>query len=336
MRMHLLRRGLACAAPLVTVAVTAALPAPAPGPATVGSTLPLRQTREGGSQVPCAVPLEWRLARVDRAFGMSEREVVAALESAAALWEGAVGRDLFRQAPGGLPIRLVFDDRQAETQERAEQSAAAAREVARLEADRMDLASRAERHRAAAAAYAERQGALERRVSEHNARVREWNARGGATAEVLEELRLAGAALAVDRAALNESREALAADLALLRRDEARLADRVEEHNREVRRADPATGAEPVESGVYRESVRTEDGRVSAVSREIRIFRFASEQELVLVAAHEMGHALGLGHSAAPDALMSEAHRGDRAAGLTALPRPDLDRLREVCPDLFP
>lgn len=335
MRMHLFRRGPAWAAPLVALAA-AAVPATAPGPTDDGSAPPARQSREGGSQVPCAVPLEWRLARVDGAFGVSEGEVVAALEEAAALWEGAVGRDLFRHSPGGFPIRLVFDDRQAEVQERAQQSAAARRDVAGLEAERMDLESRAERHQASAAAYAERQRTLERRVSEHNARVREWNARGNVTTDVAEELRLAGAALDVERAALNESRDELAADLERLRRDEARLADRVEEHNRRVGRAVPPTGSEPIESGVYRESVRMEGGRVAAVSREIRIFRFASERELVLVAAHEMGHALGLGHAAGSDALMSEAHRGDRAAGMSTLPRPDLDRLRDVCPDLVP
>ncbi|MEX2048910.1 MAG: matrixin family metalloprotease [Gemmatimonadota bacterium] len=335
MRMHLFRRGPACAAPLVALAA-AAVPATAPSPTDIGSAPHAQQSREGGSRVPCAVPLEWRLARVDPAFGVSERDVVAALEEAAALWEGAVGRDLFRQAPRGFPIRLVFDDRQADAQERAEQSAAAARDVARLEAERMDLEARTERHQASAAAYAERQRTLERRVSEHNARVRGWNERGDATADMLEELRLAGAALEVDHAALNASRDALAADLALLRRDEARLADRVEEHNQRVRRVDPTAGSEPVESGVYRESVRMASGRVESVSREIRIFRFASERELVLVAAHEMGHALGLGHAAGSDALMSEAHRGDRAAGMSTLPRPDLDRLRDVCPDLVP
>ena len=48
---------------------------------------PVLQERTGGSAVPCAVPLAWRIARVDESFGLSRAEARAALNQAARLWE---------------------------------------------------------------------------------------------------------------------------------------------------------------------------------------------------------------------------------------------------------
>ena len=59
------------------------------------------------------------------------------------------------------------------------------------------------------------------------------------------------------------------------------------------------------------------------------------ETILYQVLAHELGHALGLGHATVPDAVMSEEYR--RAATSAAAPRiqpSDLELLRSRCPDL--
>jgi hypothetical protein len=61
-----------------------------------------------GSSEGCAVPQAWRVARVDPGFGLSAAEAVAALQSAAAFWEEAVGRPLFiLDGEEGHPIRFV-------------------------------------------------------------------------------------------------------------------------------------------------------------------------------------------------------------------------------------
>lgn len=72
-----------------------------------------------GSSMPCQVPLRWRIARLDEEFGLDALTVAAVVSEAAALWETAVGRPLFVHDPeAGMPVRLVYDQRQTRTDER--------------------------------------------------------------------------------------------------------------------------------------------------------------------------------------------------------------------------
>ncbi len=274
---------------------------PGPDPAgTVGE-----DTEAGiGSRAPCQVPLSWHIAELDPRFALSAAEARRAVEDAAALWEGALGRPHFpRAGSGDLAIRFVFDERQSESVERRRWQQQVDATDASLEARGEEL-SRAARN-------------LDRDIARHNAVVSEWQSRGGAPPEVLAELRATGSDL--------DQREQA------LQRQIDRFNRRVGERNRQAEDLTREFSPEVVESGHYGESVRSRGERVLSVSgREIQIFQFEDYDALVLVIAHELGHALGLGHAPGRDAVMSAVPAGDAPAPGPA----DLALLRERCPRL--
>lgn len=294
------------------------------------------QERTFGSAVPCAVPLEWRIADVDPRFELDEAAAETAVRDAADLWERATGRELFPHDPGGgFPVRFEFDDRQALLQVRRRLEEELQAEGESLEARREDLAALGERFQAARAEHQERLAAYEGRLEALNGEIRRWNERGGAPDSVRSRLRARVAGLEEERRRLERHRRELEEVQEWIAAATGNVNEEIRRRNRRAgafQRASPVTA---MEAGRYGETVTTQDGEVVSVRREIRVFRFDGREDLVTLLAHELGHALGLGHSGVPGSVMHEVTPGrpDSPGTLDLHPR-DVEMLRERCPGL--
>ena len=297
---------------------------------------PVLREQTGGSAVPCAVPLGWRIARVDESFELSHAEARAALDQAATLWEDAVGPGLFsNESDGALSIRFVYDDRQARTQEQNRLVTDFDEVSVSLEAERVEFEGRRQRYDAMRRQYQDAHLDFDRRVTTLNDSIRYWNARGGAPGGVLSELGTSERVLDVEREALAVRGREIEGLQQRLVDDSERLDREMEAHRREGEALQTAFPVSRFQAGIYREAVHSQEGKVTSVPREIRIYRFNDLDNLVGVAAHELGHALGLGHSTVPGSVMREEFvLTDLSQDASGVQPADVEALRSLCSEL--
>lgn len=279
----------------------------------------------------CPVPLHVRVGDIDADFEFDRDTVRDAANEAALAWQAAASEPLFVESDEvrALVVNLRYDERQAETDATRALREAFDAERRELEDRQAELMERNDEIQAAFEAHNRHIAAFNARAEAHEEAIGAFNAGGGPQSRAAEQ------ALRTERDALNREREQIEQTGEALRHAQ-------DEHNLEVRslqadqqafnrRAKEASaelaGRPPFVAGTYTGS-RFGD-------RTIDVYHAGSYEDLVTVLAHELGHALGIGHVADPQALMTETRHTEATGRAVQLTEADREALQAACGHRF-
>lgn len=270
---------------------------------------------------PCREPVTYRIGTVDARFGISRSEVAEEVQRAAAVWEGASKRALFREdRNGAVRIDFIYDYRQ----EAADKLKGM---MGRIESTRDSYDSLKAMYERLKAEHDEREAALKQDIDAYEERGRTLKtasaaaaARGGVSEDVYRQMTAEKQALDELREGLEINRESLEGSADNLNSLVTVINGIAEELNLDVVQYNAVgeTLNEEFSEGFYE---RKGDRQT------ITVYHFSSRLRLKRVLAHELGHALGLGHNDNPKAIMYRLNQSD---SLDLAPE-DLSALKALC-----
>lgn len=268
---------------------------------------------------PCDQPLLYSVGSVDPRFEISAEEFQKEIAEAEKIWENEIGINLFEYAPAGaVKVNLVFDERQ----EISRESEVLNRELEKLSFNvdslddkyahlEKDYAKKTAEFEAAVKKY-------EKKQEVYNEDVSYWNSQGGAPEAEYQKLQSESEELEDDYEKLNKKRKAinkLAKEINALAEKEGRI---VSDYNRKINTYKNKYGeSREFEKGVYN-------------GQEINIYQFNETNDLRLVLAHELGHALGIGHTENPESLMFYL-MAEQDVKIPELSSEDIQAVNNIC-----
>jgi hypothetical protein len=271
------------------------------------------------AKTPCESPLLYRIGSHDERFGISEIAFRDAIEQAASLWERALGFELFAYDPtAAFAINLVFDERQQATIDKQQLTRTLEQMASSQSNITQSYAHWQETYKAKKTAYDSLLTAYQARVAAHNREVKRWNTSGGAPPQIYD--------------ALSKERQALAQLEAQLGQDRAYINDVIDMLTSMQQQSHTIADTYKTEVSTYHarygEHARFNQGEYNG--KAITIYQFNERADLILVLAHELGHALRLGHVDDPTAIMHYLMGEQDLDGLSLTPD-DINALKVVC-----
>ncbi len=257
---------------------------------------------------PLDTRLRYRIAEVDPRFDMSREQVIQLSKQAIQIWHDGMQKPLFvYDDDAKLQIHLIYDQRQADYNalKKTQQALTHESQINERISSNLDISkSNLEQMRRS---LQQEQIQLQADFNELNQQRMRWNSREDAQGEIRQHIESQYQALQ-DRARQLES------NIAYFNQINSQYSQQVSQHNSSldrfnwnVQQAQRRFPPREFHKGVF-------------MGDQIQIYQFDAENDLRLTLAHELGHALGLGHHADPSALMYPVLGGQQLEGFKLMP----------------
>ncbi len=241
----------------------------------------------------CNVPISYRIGEVDSRFNITNNEIRSAISSAESLWEDGTDRNLFTYSPEGrLVVNFIYDERQAQNDAQKEFEEVLEKKEDMSESVKSEYEKLISEYESLRVSYERQVDSYESKLTAYNSEVADWNERGGAPKDVFERLQTTKASLAGE---------------------ERKIDTRSDQLNTLVRKINSLSSKGNSIVSDYNSLVNEYNGRFAEgkeftqgdyVAEVINIYEFGNDEELTVVLAHELGHALDIDHVEGSDSIM--------------------------------
>lgn len=271
----------------------------------------------------CKLPLTYQIAEIDPRFGISEDEVKIALEESSSKWSQVINRSVAEYSDtGDIRVDLVYDNRQKLFDDEIsfkEKIRTKEREIRSLESihDRLNRKFTKEETN-----FKEQEKEFRTELDSFNDWVKERNENGGFLESEVSQYNNRKDEIELSRKRLQDRSNELNTLSNRLNEKVDELNTLIDEKNRLVDLYnDKFSGEKNFIQGQYKRNGNDET---------IVVYQFKDRRELRLVLAHEIGHALGIGHVSNNEAVMYD-HTKDQNKEKLQLTEDDKNAIIDIC-----
>ncbi|MDZ7715554.1 MAG: matrixin family metalloprotease [Balneolaceae bacterium] len=271
----------------------------------------------------CEEPLTWRIASIDSRFDLDEKTLKQLASEAANLWSNAVGQEVLAYSDSGkVAINLIYSNAQKFTDDEQSLSENINKKKLHYETLEQHYRQLSFRYNQKLIEFDEVNTRLQKTQKEYQQIASRWNT--GMVVSKEENEKLDKLKDKISRLHKESEKKLTELNALIVRMYEQsiavnNLADRINEliyQHREKFRS-----KQTFHQGAYFKA---------AEKRKINIYQFDDLDKLRLVLAHEMGHALGLGHVNNSRSVMYYLMEFQNARNLQ-LSQEDIDAIKKKC-----